>query len=104
MAVKPEEFARRLPALVGRYEEVSALMDLPRTARPRKVSHKAVLDDWMLGRNMSETARAFDISNNMVWLIVYKALPMAEDLARPGEVPGRRGRDLRRMLEGAKRR
>jgi hypothetical protein len=96
--VKPEEFARRLPTLISRYEEVAALMDKPRTSRPRKVSHKEVLDDWMLGRNMSQTARGFGISNNMVWLIVYRALRMAEDLARIESVPGRRGKQLRQML------
>ena len=79
--MKPDEFRRRLPTLLQHYEQVAAVIDTPVLRAPRKVSHREVLDDWSVTRNMRQTARAFDISPNAVWLVVYKALQMAERCA-----------------------
>ncbi len=94
--MKTAEFNRRLPALLARYDAVALLLDRPLTRRGRKVSHRAVLDEFLSTRSYSQTARAFDISKNAVWLIVYRAIRMAEDMADPSSIPEmRRKRSLK---------
>jgi hypothetical protein len=76
--MRAEDVKRSLPKLLKRYDEVAAAIDRRPTRRQRKVSHRAVLDEWLVTRSYAQTARAFGLVKSGVSFIIGRAIRLAE--------------------------
>lgn len=88
----------RLALLASVRDRIAEHIDRPPTKTPRKVSYLAVVDEYLATKSLSQTARAFGITREMVHIIVYRAVRMAEDFVAPERIgKSRRNRALKAL-------
>lgn len=72
-----------LELVIVHYDEVIARLQAQKTRNKRKCDYREVLDEYLATRNFAQTGRAFDLSDSGAYLVVYKAIRIAQDIVNP---------------------